>query len=366
MKPRTSLVLLLLGVLAIAGGWYFGTRQEPAASERVAAGRLAFPGLVDRLQQAARVNITHQGKTLTIERHGDVWGMADHDDYPVQATKLHTLLTGLAELRLTERRTADPAEFSRLGVEDPQAATATSTLVRVLDGDGKPLAELIVGHQRVRGEGDVPEQVYVRRPGEDQAWLAEGRIEADADPQLWFDRDLVNIDQSKIASVAITRGEQHLVLAARGGKLAMTSPPDHPKLDEDKLADIGHGLEFLSFTDVKPAAAMPGQPLGQAVFTTTDGLSLTIDINKADKDIWARLAASGQGAAKTRAEQLDRKFHGWAYQIGDYKLTALLPSIDDLKAPAPLPAAPSVSPAQSSPASRSPALSAAPPAAAPK
>ncbi|MBV9735338.1 MAG: DUF4340 domain-containing protein [Acidisphaera sp.] len=339
MKPRTSLVLLLLGIVALAGGWYFGTAAEPTGSSSVAAGRLAFPDLTARLQQAARIDITHQGKTLTLDRDGDVWGMADRGDYPVQTAKLHALLTGLAELRLTERRTADPAEFSRLGVEDPQA-TATSTLLRVLDGQGKPIAELIVGHQRVRAEGEVPQQVYVRRPGENQAWLAEGRLEADADPQLWFDRDLVNIDQSALASVAITRGEQHLALRRAGDKLVLEAPADHPALDDQKLADIGHALEFLSFSDVRPAGQMPGEALGQAVFTTTDGLTLTIDVNKADKDVWARLAAAGDGPAKAQADRLDARLKGWAYQVGDYKLAALLPSMDDLKAAAPSPAPP--------------------------
>ncbi|MBV9786081.1 MAG: DUF4340 domain-containing protein [Acidisphaera sp.] len=336
MKPRAALLLLIVGVLALAGGWYFGVRSTPAARERSAAGELAFPGLAPRLQQAARLEIVHAGKTLTIERHGDVWGVADRFDYPVQPGKLHAVLSGLTELRLTERRTTDSGEFSRLGVEDAQAPTASSTLLRVLDAQGQAIAALIVGHQRIRGGTNLPPQIYVRRPGEDQAWLAEGTLQVDADPQLWFDRDLVNIEQSRIAEVAITRGEQHLQLTSQGGKLAVTAPDGLPKLDENKLDDVGHGLEFLSFTDVKPAAQIPGEPLGKSVFTTTDGLVLTVDVNQAGKDIWVHFTASGKDAAKAQADQLTARLAAWCYQVGDYKRAALVPSLDDLKAAPPV------------------------------
>ena len=79
-----------------------------------------FPGLAPKLQDAARIEITHQGKTLVIAKHGDTWGLADRGGYPVQQDKLRGMLTALTELRLVEPRTTDPAQFSRLGLEDPE------------------------------------------------------------------------------------------------------------------------------------------------------------------------------------------------------------------------------------------------------
>ena len=89
------------------------------------------------------------------------------------------MLTALTELRLVEPRTKDPAEFSRLGLEDPNGKTAKSDLLRVLDASGKPIVSLIVGHRRVRTQGNVPEQIFVRRPDDNQTWLAEGSLEVD-------------------------------------------------------------------------------------------------------------------------------------------------------------------------------------------
>ena len=48
-----------------------------------------FPDLAPKLQDAARVEIIHQGKTLAIAKNGNDWGLADRGNYPVQPTKLH-------------------------------------------------------------------------------------------------------------------------------------------------------------------------------------------------------------------------------------------------------------------------------------
>ncbi len=174
MRPRTGLSLLLAGAIVLAGGWYFGPAQEPGAAQSVEAGRLMFPGLANRLQDAAEVDIAHQGKTLVIRRHGDVWGLADRGGYPVEAEKLRGMLTALTELRLVEPRTADPAAYAKLGLQDPNAPDSTADLLRVLDAAGKPIAELIVGHRRVLTAGNVPGR-GVRPPPRRSAGLAGGR-----------------------------------------------------------------------------------------------------------------------------------------------------------------------------------------------
>ena len=255
MRPRTLIALVLVGALAVAGGWYFGTAETPTP-QAIDAGRLMFPDLASRLQDAARIEITHEAKTTAIARHGDSWGLQDRGGYVVQAQKLRGMLTALTELRLVEPRTTDPSQFSRLGVEDPTQPNANSNLLRVLDASGKPIVALIVGHRRVRTQGNVPEQVYVRRPDDNQSWLAEGSLQVDADPQLWFDRDIMNIDHARIAAVAVTRGGTTLEFARDGQKLVLKSPAEHPKLEDYKLEDIdrGAGIAHLPGRADRPAA----------------------------------------------------------------------------------------------------------------
>ena len=339
MKLGTSLVLLVLGAGALAGGWYYGAQAPGTAQQTpVNVGQLMFPGLTPSLQGASYISILHAGKTLVLERHGDVWGVKDRGDYPVQRSKVHALLAELTELRLEEQRTSDPKDLSQLGLEDPNGATASSTLIRVLDTKVQPIVELVIGHKRVRTGGDMPEEVYVRRPSENQSWLAQGSIEDDTDVQSWFDRSIVNIPQTQIKTIDVTRGDQHMMFAADtggdAGKLAMTAPPDHPKLDDDKLGDMSRGLEFLDFTDVKPLHDMPGTAVGQSVFTTDDGKIVTVALNKAGDAIWAHFTVSG--TAKDAAT-LNAKLADWAYEIGSYKEHALVPAMSDLTVPPPAP-----------------------------
>jgi hypothetical protein len=351
MTPRTLLILVVLGVVALGGGWYFGTATTPGEQRAVDAGQLMFPDLAPRLQQAAKIEVVHQGKPTVIEKHaagGTVrWGLTDRGGYPVQEAKLRGMLTALTELRLVEPRTSDPSEYAALGVEDPNGPAGNSNLLRVLDASGKPVAELIVGHRRVRSQGNVPEQVYVRRPNEAQSWLAEGSLEVDADPQLWLDRDIMNIDHSRIAKVAVTHGSAALVFTRSGDKLALTEPANHPKLDDYKLEDVSRALELLTFQDVQQDGAAPGDAVGTAVFSTSDGLTVTASVFQAPKDaakpgverdILARFAVTGTDKAKPEADRLRARLSGWTYQLGMWKQKALVPSLDDLKA-APEPAA---------------------------
>ncbi len=81
--------------------------RNPVNSSRTTA-RLMFPDLAPQLQNAARVEISHQDKTTTIAKHGDTWGSADRGGYVVQPSKLRGMLTALTELRLVEPRTTDP------------------------------------------------------------------------------------------------------------------------------------------------------------------------------------------------------------------------------------------------------------------
>jgi Domain of unknown function (DUF4340) len=335
MRPRTLIALVVIGIVAVAGGWYFGTGQQQGSQQAYDAGKLMFPDLAPKLQDAARIEITHQGNTTAIAKHGDNWGLVDRGGYIVQPGKLRGMLTALTELRLIEPRTTDPDQFSRLGLEDPNGKTGTSNLLRVLDASGKPIVAVIVGHRRVRTQGNVPEQVYVRRPDDNQTWLAEGSLQTDADPQLWLERDIMNIDHARIASVAVTHGDEKLELARDGQKLALKAPDEHPPLDDYKVDDIDRGLELLTFQDVQTDQAPVGDKVGQSVYTTSDGLAVTATVFKGDKDIWARFSASGSDKTKDEADRLNARLSGWTYQLGAWKQKALVPSLDDLKAPPP-------------------------------
>jgi hypothetical protein len=348
MRAPAVALLAALGIVVLAGGWYFGTATTPAERTTVTAGTPMFPDLAPRLRDAAKIEITHQGKQTVVEKRADGgWGIASMNDYPVQESKLRGLLTGLVELRLTEPRTSDPAQYGRIGVDDPNAAGSSANLLRVLDSAGKPILAVIVGHRRVRSQANVPDKVYVRRPEEDRSWLAEGNIQADADASLWLDRDIINIGHDRIASVVV--GDKALVFGRADGKFALAEPAEHPKLEDYAVENVSRALEQLTLQEVRADRDAPGTEAGHSVFTTGDGLAVTVTMFHADKDVWARFAVSGRSdkaladkalADKPEADRLNKRLAGWSYQIGSWKEKSLVPTIDDLKAAEPATPAP--------------------------
>jgi hypothetical protein len=336
MNQTRLVALVIAAVLAVAGGWYFGTATQPPERVAIDTGRLMFPDLTAKLKDAHRIEITSKGKITVIELRDGVWGLTDRGGYRVQEAKLRGMLTALTELRLLEARTSDPAQFARLGVEDPSTnKEGTADLLRVLDGDGKPIVSLIVGHRRMRTQGNVPEQVYVRLPGDNQTWLADGALQADTDPQSWLDRDVINVSHTLITKVAATKNGATIELTRDGDKLKVTQPAEYPKLEDYKIDDVQRALESLTFQDVKPAGEPIGDKIGDAVFTTSDGLDITVTVYHVDKDSWTRITVAAPDRNKPEAERLNEKLSSWAFETGAWKDKSLVPSIDDLKAPEP-------------------------------
>ncbi len=329
MQRRT--LLLLSGAAIVAVGGALLIPSDDTTPPPADGGALAFPGLAQRLQSAAKIEATRHDGTLEIARRGDTWVLPGKGGYPVRQDKVRELLTGLTELRLTEPRTTDPGQFDRLGVDEPTKEGSTATLLRVLDAQGGVIAALVIGRRRVRTQGNVPESAFVRRPGENQTWLAEGRIPVDSDPQLWLDRDIANIPRERVRRVAVSRtGEAPLVLV-RGegpdGKLEVTEPAEHPPLEETNLDEVGRAFEFLTFIDVRPEADMPGEPLGEGRFELTDNLAITVKPRKDGESLWITIAAEGDD----EAARFNARWRGWAYQVGPWKEKSFVPRIADLR-----------------------------------
>ena len=200
MNQTRLLALVVAAMIAVAGGWYFGTSTQPA-ERRVDRQRQADVSRSDREteRRAAGSRSPARARRTAIELKNGVWGVADRGGYPVQDTKLRGLLTALTELRLMEPRTSDPAEFSRLGRGRPDERQRRHRRSAACAGCRRQADRgVIVGHRRMRTQGNVPEQVFVRRPDDNQSWLAEGGLQADADPQVWLDRDIMNISHTLI------------------------------------------------------------------------------------------------------------------------------------------------------------------------
>lgn len=350
--------LALFGAAVLIGAAAIGVvvwQREAPRTEAAIIDAPVFPDITPRLAQAARIEVRRHDGTVTLERRDGAWGIAERSHYPARADRVREVFTGLAELRLIEERTGNPELFSRLGLEEVTVAGGTSQLLTVTDAQGATIAELIVGRRRIRTAGNLPEAIYVRRPGESRTYLAEGALRLDTDPMLWVEREVLDVKRQRVARVTARRAGSDPVTVVRADpaaeQAAVADPPEDFKPEQHKVDDLPRALEWFSFNDVRPAAELAqAEETGETRIVTFDGLALTIRVVKADDKRWAIVSASWAeppaplpenppeqmltpDAARAEAERLAQRLTPWAFQIADWKADVLTYRLEDLRAP---------------------------------
>ena len=330
LLAAATLALVVLAVVAIATGDRGVSRAVPGAR--------AFPDLAAKLGDVGSVGIKRQALSLTFVRDGDNWLVAEKGNYPAAAGKVRQIVLGMADLLLVEPKTQRAEFYPRLDVEDP--GNGKSTLITLKDKSAAELADLIIGKRRYDRLGTGTDGIYVRKPGDTQAWLARGSLEFSDQLSSWLDRRILDIPQKRIAKATLTQtdGTQLVISRAKPeDKFTVEGAPADTKFKSDTTTgEPALALETLDLDDVKPATelAVPDKNVVTASFTTFDGL--TVDVRMLDKDDthWVALSAAGSGVAEPEANTINDKGSRWTYAIPSYKATQLKMKLADLLEPA--------------------------------
>jgi len=330
LLAAATAALVVLAAVAIATGDRTVSRAAPGAR--------AFPALAAQLGEVGSVGIKRNALSLTFVRDGDNWLVAEKGNYPAAAGKVRQIALALADLLLVEPKTQQPGFYSRLDVEDP--GSGKSTLVTLKDKSGATLAEMIVGKRRFDRLGSGTDGVYVRKPGDTQAWLARGSLEFSDQLSSWLDRRILDIPEKRIAKASLTQPDGTKLVITRAkpeDKFTVEDAPADAKFkSETTTSEPALALDGLDLDDVKPAGDMPvpDKDVVTASFTTFDGL--TVDVRMLDKDDahWVALSAAGSGAAEAEAKAINEKGSRWTYAIPSYKAAQLKMKLADLLEPA--------------------------------
>jgi Domain of unknown function (DUF4340) len=325
-----TLALMVLAVVAIATG--------DRGVSRAAPGERALPALAAKLGDVDSVGIKRSALSLTFVRVGDDWLVAEKGNYPAAAGKVRQIVLAMTDLLLVEPKTQQAEFYPRLDVEDP--GSGKSTLVTLKDKSGATLAALIIGKRRFDRLGTGTDGVYVRKPGDAQAWLARGSLEFSDQLSSWLDRRIVDIPVKRIAKATLTQPDGTKLVITRAkpeDKFTVEDAPADAKFkSETTTSEPAMVLETLDLDDVKPAAEMPvpDKDVITGSFTTFDGL--TVDVRLLDKDDthWVALSATGSGSAEAEAKAISDKASRWTYAIPSYKATQLKMKLGDLLEPA--------------------------------
>ncbi|MGH8265200.1 MAG: DUF4340 domain-containing protein, partial [Steroidobacterales bacterium] len=161
MTARRVYVLLALAIAVIATAlWVSSQRHLP---RDVDIGNKLFAAL--NKNQLTEIDLSKAGmkRTVTLKVNRSEWTVGERDGYPADASKVRALVLGVADLKIIEEKTSDPANYSALGVEDIAKPAASGTQIDLKTATGSD--SLIVGH--VSGG----QTAFVRKPGSARSYL---------------------------------------------------------------------------------------------------------------------------------------------------------------------------------------------------
>lgn len=322
-RLRALAVMAGLAGVLVAAGLGLAVFERPAA---VATERMGQPVIaLDRgLKEVERIDVALADESYSLVRTDEDWRMDTSTGFPVRPDRARALLVGLRELSWGEARTRDPRKFDTLGLGDPRKG-GSGALVTLKNRSGEALARLIAGRR--------DERLYARRPDEPAAWRVEGELPPLHGRDTWMDFAVLSMQPETIGAVLIApaAGEQLLLVREPGeGPRAFEPGPAHP--DERLVSPLAASTPALALSrfapiDVKPAAELQTAPVARHVTITHDGLEVEAKAYREPDGRYVTLRAIEAGEGAARAEAINRRAAGWAFELTRYDWAEYTPSI---------------------------------------
>jgi hypothetical protein len=347
MTIRALTILVALAIVSAGAATVVTVRGEGTTAP-LTKPEVVFPGLTQRLNEVARVEIVRAGEKTTLTRDGQgenaPWLLAEAANYPGKIDRIREALIGLAQLETIEPKTRLPEHYGKLEVEDPSQAEAKGARMTLFDAGNRKLADLIVG--KAKYGGGSQDAVYVRRPDEARAWLARGKVYIPENRYGWVDTNMLSVDLLRIKRATLNQpGKPSLSVFKKDPSERDFTIENQPANSEIKdifgAEDIARIVQSVNFEDVKPASEMnvptDGKPWGE--FSTFDGLKVSLWMRDIDGKGWVAYQASAADGdkpdEKVQAEiaDLNKRLSPWRYQLGNFEYTGLHKAMSDLVEP---------------------------------
>ena len=296
MMLKTLSSLAVIAAILIAVTVFVSQRKEPGSPPM---GPPVFAGLKATINDVAEMRIATQSGTITVHREDDSWRVKEKHEYPADLGKVREALIGLAELKTLEPKTRKPELYEKLGLQEVEAEGSLSTGVTLKDAAGNTLAGVIIGNDRPAGGNSGQKEMFIRKPGDPQTWLAVGKFSVEKNPGEWLDKGLVRIETNRVRRLRVTHPDDtRLVLEkAKPAELDyhMVDLPEGLELQSQfTVNNVVSTIASLSLDDVNPRNKIPfdRQPVVTAAFETFDGLEGTVKLLQKDEKNYVQISAA--------------------------------------------------------------------------
>lgn len=332
MTPKQFAALATVAALSLIAAVAVYSVRKPWTGETLGTGKL-FPSLASNAGNVERIAIEQGGQSLTIEKSGDQWQLKNQDGYPASTEKIHALLLALTDAELLEPKTRVSGRYALLEVDDPAQKSSNARLIKLEDRSGNILAEIVAGKQRP-GAGSTGQSkggTYVRRPSDEQSWLASTSIVGGAALKDWTSQRVFETQTEKIKELTVEiQGEApYKVKRNAGGSHELDAIPDGKKVKYVNMVDnIIEAASFLDFEHVRKAST--GGQAGTVSFETDGGLKIALKVRRDKDGAWIAIDPSGEGDAKKAVDDIRARAGGWEFEVLPSKVDTMLKKKADL------------------------------------
>lgn len=300
---------------------------------------LFFADLNNHLGELAAIRVESKSDKFTIRYDKTKgWVVAEKGGFPADESAVRQTTVAMAQLEAIEPKTSNPEMLSYTGLTDP-AKGGDAVGVTLLDGAGQPLAALLLGKPDQMTDAQGRTGIYVRKPGDNQTWLARGYLVAKPEVGDWLDKRVLTIPRDRIKETAVTPLQGDAYTVSRDKKedpdFKLAELPKDRELVYDSAPDgVGAAIVGFTFDDVQPASQFDFTRAEQLNSTTFDGLTIAVKLVQQGQNYWATVLAAGTTPeAQTEAAAINARTGGWAYKLPDYKAKLFLTSLDSLLKP---------------------------------
>jgi hypothetical protein len=354
MSPRNFATLCGVTVVAIViAGWIVASRPVIEASDF--DGTLAFPGLVESLNDLKSIKIIHKDDAFTLQSTGNGWVFVERDSFPVQDDKIGELVIKLSRMEKIEPKTKLAERYGRLDLIYPEDKVDTrAKAVEFLNADGETVAGLLVGKRKFT-LGSSEGGTYVLFPDDTQAWLVTGELNPGARARDWLVREISDIKDKDIKRVTVTHPDGEVLAISKASaedtNYAVEDIPAGMEILRDTIAnDGGRVLSNLLLDDVKTRADVefPEEKTITAIFEGFEGFTVTVDLIEDGDQNWVRIQGTAPSSNSPTASSegdgdgaeakdwnaiiadLNAKSDGWVFQLPGYEVSGIKKRMADM------------------------------------
>ena len=295
MKLKTLSTLVVIAAVLIIVAVFMAEQQEPGAP---ATGQPVFPELKTVINDVTELSVATQSGTITLHRQEATWRVKEKYDYPADLGTMRETLIGLAELTTLEPKTRKPELYEKLGVQDVETEGSLSTGITLKDAMDKTVAAAVIGNNRPAQGKSGRKELFIRKVGDPQTWLVQGRLAVEKNPGKWLDKELTQIETKRVRRLIVTHPDKTRLVVEKARPTDLNyqvgNVPQGLEMESQfTVNNIVSTVTSLSLDDVKPRSEVPfdDQPVVIAVFETFDGLQGIVQLLRKDEKNYVTISA---------------------------------------------------------------------------